>query len=238
MSMLWRPVSVVIEWRGGIAVKECVEKIQQEMVAWKQEELKKTLCGEPVLEISLSWPELNCKGLRGVNRYYCRMKDAWKRQWEREVYLSACVELAEKRGQSRPFTPWKVSLRGRVTLEDEALLSIVMEAREVHGNGRPLICMWGDTWGIKDGMPVALKELFPKKRGWKKQLAGEITAELERCGERGIRLDEAAPGTWKKCLSPRRFAVAKDKILLYIPQCSIAPTSEGVIELAVPRPDA
>ena len=219
-------------------MKERVEIIRKELVSWKHEEMNKTLEGEEVLKISLSWPELNSKALRGANRYYSRLRDAWKRQWERDLYIRSCVDLSEKRVQSYPFTPWSATLQGHVALEDERLLSIVMEARQVHGDGQTLACRWGDTWRLEDGMPVGLRELFPKGRGWKKRLRRDLAEALEQCRGRGIRLEPVTRGTWKKCLVSGRFAVTGDQILLYVPQGSIAPEEEGVVELALPRPGA
>jgi hypothetical protein len=216
-------------------MKEHLEKPDQGMVCWKQEELTKKLCGEQVLEISLSWPELSKKTLVGANRYYFRLRNGWKRQWERDVYISACIDLAEKRAQSRPFKPWKVSLKGRVMLEHEDMLSIAMEARELHGDGRTLVCAWGDTWRVKDGMPVELKELLPKSRQWKKQMKQSVLTALEGCVQRGIYLDGMTMSTWKKCIQPGKFAITEEHILLFVPQCTIAPAVEGVVELFIPR---
>ena len=219
-------------------MKEHLEQTEQGAVQWKLEEQTKTLCGEPVLELSLSWPEIKPKPLRNANRYYGRLKERWKRQWERDVYISACVDLAEQRGQSRPFKPWKVSLKGRVMLEGEELLSIAMEAREVHGDGRALVCGWGDTWRVKDGMPVGLKELLPRSGGWKKQMKQRIQTALEGCAQQGVYLDGLGPDTWKTCIHPGRFAVTGEHILLFVPQCTIAPAVEGVVELLIPRTKA
>lgn len=234
--MLCRPVGAVIEWRGGVRVKERVEAVRQDVVFWKREELKKTLGGEEVLTISLSWPEVSGKTLRGANRYYGRLRDGWKRQWEGDLYIRACVDLSERRVQSRSFTPWRAELCGQILLENESLLSISMEAREVRGEGRTLLCRWGDTWRLEDGMPVGLRELYPRGKTWKKQLWQDISAALEEC--RGIDLYPITRNTWKKCLVPGRFGVTEDQILLFVPQGAIAPEEYGVVELALPRPEA
>ena len=219
-------------------MKERVEAAGQEPVLWKQEKLEKTLGGEEVLTISLSWPELRGKALRGANRYYARLREGWKRQWERDLYICSCVELSEKRVQSYPFTPYAAELCGRILLENKGLLSIMMEAREVRGDGQRLICRWGDTWRLEDGMPVGLRELYPRKRGWKKQLRQDVSAALEACQGGGMELHPVGRNTWKKCLVPGRFGVTAEQILLFVPQGVIAPEEYGVVELALPRPQA
>ena len=58
------------------------ETMQQE-VTWLEESRTLTLTGEPVLELSLTWPKVEGKHMRGADRHYKRLKDVWKKHWER-----------------------------------------------------------------------------------------------------------------------------------------------------------
>ena len=62
-------------------------------VLWHEEKGSLTLEGEPVLEYTLSWPEVQNAGLSGrwISRYYDRLARSWKQRWQREVYLAACL---------------------------------------------------------------------------------------------------------------------------------------------------
>ena len=77
-------------------------------VLWHEEKGSLTLEGEPVLEYTLSWPEVQNAGLSGrwISRYYDRLARFWKQRWQREVYLAACLSFAQKREWSRPFQCW------------------------------------------------------------------------------------------------------------------------------------
>ena len=142
--------------------------VEGKRVIWKEEGRTITLTGEPVLDLSLSWPEPEGKRMRGVNRYYRKIYELWKKHWEQEGYWQACADLAQQREQSRVFRVWQAELSGKVMLDRDGLLSIAMLAREVQGDGRMLEYRWGDTWRWEDGSAVMLKELFAQKKSWKK----------------------------------------------------------------------
>ena len=209
-------------------------KEQKALIIWKEKEKTLTLTGEPVLELSLSWPQVEGKRMRGVSRYYQRLCQGWEKQWGREGYWCACADLAQKRAQSRPFAPWKARLSGQVTREDENYFSIAMAAREEHGDGRVLEYRWGDTWRQEDGCPVGLKELFPGNRRWRKELLLRAQQAAHQAQGQGVYLN----GDWEKGLrrwfSPVRFALGEHELLLYYPQCTLAPAVEGAVELRLP----
>lgn len=98
-----------------------------------------TLCGEPVLEETLAWPEFEGKGraVRRMTGYYRRLVRSCRLRWERETYCLACLRLAACREESRVFRPWQAGLTGEVAMEGADLLSIRMELREVRGDGGP-----------------------------------------------------------------------------------------------------
>ena len=133
-------------------------------VLWREEKKTLTLCGEPVLEETLAWPEFEGKGraVRRMTGYYRRLVRSCRLRWERETYCLACLRLAACREESRVFRPWQAGLTGEVAMEGADLLSIRMELREVRGDGRPLLSCSGVTWDWKAGAPVPLGMLLPE----------------------------------------------------------------------------
>lgn len=61
-------------------------------VLWREEKKTLTLCGEPVLEETLAWPEFEGKGraVRRMTGYYRRLVRSCRLRWERETYCLAC----------------------------------------------------------------------------------------------------------------------------------------------------
>ncbi len=209
-------------------------------VAWQEERRTMTLEGEPVLEYSLYWPELRQTGWGGrwINQYYRRLARSWRLRWQREIYWKACLELAERRAASRPFTPWTGRLAGEVTLNRDGILSLRLEGEEVRGDGKPCRVQWGDTWKVREGAPCTLRDFFPGKGRPSRRLAAEISEQgrarraagdcfLDQDWERGV----------KRFLPEREFCVTPEGVEFAFPQCTIAPAAEGNPVFLLPVPE-
>lgn len=207
-------------------------------ICWKTHEKTLTLTGEPVLEVNMSWPQGEGAGplVRSINRHYARLAQCWQRHWEKEGYLCACAALAQKREQSRPFTPWTASLSGQVTLDNGEYLSIAMLAREVHGDGRTLEYRWGDTWLWQDGAPVPLRSLFPGEKRWRRQLQNQLEQAVEHSRRSGAYLDQEIKKPLRCWFSSSRYALSPEGLEVYYPQCTLAPAVEGAPVFRLPLP--
>ena len=209
---------------GGVSMKE--EKAA--VIQWNNQARSLELEGEPVLEYTLSWPELKGAGLGGrwINAYYAHLAKSWQRRWEREVYWKACLELAQRRQAARPFTAWKGELKGEAVLNENGLLSLRFTGLEIRGDGRPNRVRWGDVWKVRQGAPCPLRELCG--RGWRERLWKELRRQgeerrqggdcfLDRDWEKKAR----AAGTGKDC------CLTQEGIEVSISQGAAAPAAEG-----------
>lgn len=210
---------------------------EEARVVWEEEKRVLTLEGEPVLRYSLSWPQVEGAGLGGrwISRYYARLAGHWRRRWEREVYWLACLELAARREESKPFTPWTGKLTGETALLRDGTLSLRFFGCEVRGDGRPARVRWGDVWKLREGAPKPLKTLFPGKRGWKKRLRRALVHQGEERRQAG---DCFLDGDWvqkaKKSRPLRGWCLTEEGVEVSLPQCAAAPAAEGCPVFTVP----
>lgn len=217
----------------GIAVGEQ----KQPRVVWTEEERTLTLEGEPVLKFSLSCPRVEDGGLGGrwINRYYARLSRSWRRRWEREVYWLACLDLAAHREAARPFTPWTGELRGETALLRDGTLSLRFFGSEVRGDGRPARVRWGDVWNLREGAPKPLKELYPGKKGRKKQLWRDVLRQGEERRQAGdCFLDPDWAKKAKKNHLLRGWCLTEGGVEFSLPQCAAAPAAEGCPVFTLP----
>lgn len=203
---------------------------------WREERKTLTLCGEPVLELSLSWPEFPGKGgaPRRMTAYYARLAQACCRRWERETYCRACLELAACREKSRIFRPWSAQLSGAVTLEGDALTSLRMDLRECGGDGRAILARTGLTWRLKEGAPVPLGQLMPERR-WRRPLLDRIEEAVQRRRESGTSLFDPDCGrTVRRRFSARQFCLTPEGLEVFYSQCLLGPALEGIPTFLLP----
>ena len=210
---------------------------QEVRVTWREEMRTLTLEGEPVLEYTLSWPEVENAGLGGrwISKYYTRLAESWRRRWEREVYWQACLELAARREAARPFNLWRGELTGETVLLRDGVLSLRFRGCEVRGDGRPARVRWGDVWSIREGTPKPLRSLFRGERGWK----GRLWQTMIRQGEERRRNGDCfLDGDWvKKARAARPFrdwCLTEEGAEVFLPQCAASPAEEGCPAFTIP----
>lgn len=201
---------------------------QEPRVVWREEVQTLTLEGEPVLSYTLVWPEVEGAGLGGrwISRYYRRLAQVWRQRWQREVYWKACLELAQRRAAARPFTPWTGRLTGEVALWEGGLLSLRLEGEEVR-DGRPCRVRWGDVWRVKEGAPCTARELFGKRRGWKREAVRQLVQQGEARRAAG---DCFLDPMWEKAarrLPLRDLCLTPQGVEAALPQGAVAPAAEG-----------
>lgn len=207
-------------------------------VVWREEKKTLALDGETVLEYQLRWPQVEGgrSGARRLSRGYEALADRWRKRWRREVYCEACLQLAACREQARPFAPWRCGLEGEVTVQEENCLGLKMQAREERGTDGVCRVCWGDVWKVKEGAPLLLREVLPRKWGWKTALCRQLTEQgeqLQRAG--GCFLDSDWQKKLKRHLPAGDYCLYGDRVEFPFPQCTLAPAVEGTPILWVPR---
>lgn len=190
-----------------------------------------TLEEEPVVHCVLTWPvcQGNRKGISAINHSRLRMVQMVRRRWEREVYLYACLDLADRRSRGHRFSPWRVQLDTCVTLLRDDVLSLWQEEREQWGNDiQPKCVRWGDTWSLKDGTYRTLASFF-STRDWKKQVLAQVTQRVQQQLASGESLlDADCESRLIREFEPEHFYLTEEGAEIFYPMCSIAAAGEGI----------
>lgn len=207
-------------------------------VVWKKEEKERKLRKEPVLHLELSWPEIQRGGSGGrrVSQYYRKVVQTWKKRWEKTLYCRACLDLAACQEEGRPFRPWSARLEGQVTFQDEETLSIVLDAWEDWGDGRPLQVRTADLWTVPDGRPLSKGRCWPERRE-RRKLFQSLAEQGEKRRKNGdCFLDPDFSKKLPRALSWRRCARTEEGLEYYAPQGVLAVPVEGVVAFQAPLP--
>lgn len=211
---------------------------QSWQVVWKQEKRLLKLRGEPVLRLELSWPEIQRGGSGGrrVSQYYRKVVQTWKKRWEKNLYCRACLDLAACQDTGRTFHSWSARLEGEVTFQDGETLSIVQDAWEDWGDGRPLQVRTADLWTVPDGWPLSKGRCWPEGRA-RRKLFQELAEQGEQRRKNGdCFLDPDFAKKLPRALSWRRCARREEGLEYYAPQGTLAVPVEGVVAFHAPIP--
>lgn len=205
----------------------------------KRQEWELTLEGEPVLRCVLTRPECNgtWRGLNAVQRYYDHVSEVWRNRWEKELYVHACLDLADRRAAGRPFRKWQAELVTQVTLQEGGLLSLWQEGREIRGYDRPLMLRRGDTWSLTEGVPRTLASFFPEDRRWKRKVLTQVAEQIQERLEGGESLlDRDCVGRLRREFDPENYCLTPEGIQLFFPMYTLAPGGEGIPVFTVALP--
>lgn len=202
----------------------------------KKRTWERTLQGEVVLRCELSWPELGgtWRGIGPIARYYRRVVQEWERRWERELYLYACLDFADRRAAGKPFRVWEARLTTCITRQEEGVLSLWQEGEEQRGFERSEAVRRGDTWSLDRGVPISLKSLCGRRRGWKRRLVKQLRAMArERLDSGTSLLDRDCVSRLGRQFDPERFYLTQEGITVFFPMYRIGTGGEGIPQFQV-----
>jgi len=205
----------------------------------KRQTWELTLEGEPVLLCELTWPECmgTWRGLKAINRYHDRVVQVWRERWEREVYVRACLELADRRTQGRPFRPWQARLSTQITRQEDGLLSLIQDATEQAGYDRPVTVRRGETWSLDSGVPRTLGSFFAPDRRWKKHLLAQVEEQIDHrlAGGESL-LDQDCTSRLRRFFDPEQFCLTDKGVQVFFPMYALGPSAEGIPTFDIPLP--
>ena len=195
-----------------------------------------TLQGEPVLRCELSWPELTgtWRGVASIARYYRRVVREWEGRWQRELYLYACLDFADRQAAGKPFRVWTARLTTCITRQEGGVLSLWQEGEEQRGFERPEVVRRGDSWSLDSGTPLSLRQVCLGKRGWRRRLLKQVRQQVRQRLEGGASLlDEDCHRKVKRHFDPDRFYLTQEGITLFYPMYQLGAGAEGTPQFPV-----
>ena len=211
------------------------------IIQWSETARELQLEEMPVLRWKVTAPKLegDWRGLGAVQRYYDRLATLWRERWERELYVRACLDLAQSRADGVPFRVWEAALTAPSVWQGEGMLSLYQEAAERHGTQRQLVVPMGDTWSLDAGAPIPLSALFPGERRWRERLLDQVEEQARARVDSGLTfLERGCLSRLRELFSPRRFYLTGESLVLFYPMYTLAPGGEGVPAFPVPRTGA
>ena len=205
----------------------------------KCREWELTLEGESVLRCVLTWPECTgtWRGLDAVRRYYSHVLAVWSNRWEKELYVHACLDLADRRAAGRPFRKWQAELVTQITLQEDGLLSLWQEGRESRGYERPLLLRRGDTWSLAEGVPRTLASFFSGDRRWKRKVLARVAEQAGQRLEGGeTLLDRDCVSRLRREFDQENYWLTPEGVQLFFPMYTLAAGGEGIPVFTVALP--
>ena len=125
-----------------------------------------TLGGQQVVTCTMCLPRVEGTGtaVRRLAGHYRRLEKLWTDYVRRELYLYACLELAQKQERGSAFRPWQGTLECKIGWQKGGVVGIRVRWREQRGFRSAQQRTWGDAWYTDSGEVCTLRAFAPHKR--------------------------------------------------------------------------
>lgn len=188
--------------------------------------------GFPVLTLRLSLPAFagDDRRLRRIDRCYARFGHCYESYCARFLLPRAAEAFRLAVAANRPFAPWEAEGSFRVTLQTPQLLSLTLDTAEP-GCEAVFRRRRGDSWDLRDGLPLALSDFFPGEPFPLRRLrAAARTALTARGGE--LRPD------WRLRLGTaakrEHFYLTAEGLVFFYPMYALGGAELGIPEFLLP----
>lgn len=196
-----------------------------------------TADGLPVLtaEVSLPRPtDRKSRTGRRLDRFYQLQCRAYLHYCEQFLFPHAVRLCRQAMEGAQPLPECTATLRYRVTRNEDGILSLYTQSREVCGGGADLH-RYGDTWNLKTGCPIPLSVCFPRRAAVKKILCSAAAEEIARQEGAGIsRYHENWRQELRRSFNTQNFYLTGEELVWFWQMHAIAPAAEGIPAFSLP----
>lgn len=194
--------------------------------------------GIPVLTAAISIPEpvsASDKISRRIRRYYQLQCRSYLRYCEKWLLPQAEAEYRAALTVSAPLPCFRAELGYQITYQEQNLLSLYTQSREITLPGQTLLTRRGDTWDLATGYPIPMTSFFPSHSPWKRQLLTFIAEDIQRQEKAGIsRYRENWPRDIRRYFNSQNYYLTSDAFMVFFPMYTIAPAVEGIPAFKIP----
>ena len=205
------------------------EDLRQEK-AWE-------LDGITVLHASVTLPQLAAtkRRARRFDRYYRHLCRAYFAYCEQMLLPWARAQCKAALETSAAWTHTSCELSYRVTLHEENVVSLFIDAKETNGPVPRLVLRRADTWDLRATLPMPMGEFFPKRTAYRKRLIALAREAARSQMAQGVAVyDEAYRILLRRAFSSRNYYLTDAGLCFFYPMYAVAPSAEGVVTFTAP----
>lgn len=193
----------------------------------------------PVLKYSSTYPVASSReyGAQAgrINSYYNASSGEFISYCERKL-LPAAIESYKNSVLNGYVVHEYEALRDfKATYNRDCLLSIYTDRYEFMGGAHGGTLRSSETWDLRQGRRLALKELFPGNNRYAQDIQLEIIRQIEeRTGGDDESYFENYPRLIKETFNPASFYLAEEGLAVYFQEYDIAPYAMGLPVFIIP----
>ena len=193
--------------------------------------------GIPVLHASVTLPQLALptRRARRFDRYYKHLCKAYFAYCEQMLLPWARAQYKAALDTSAPWTHMRCEMSYRVTLHEENVISLYIDAKETNGPVPRLVLRRADTWDLSVMLPMPMGEFFPKHTAYRKRLIALARETAQTQMAQGVAVyDENYRVLLRRAFSSRNYYLTDAGLCFFYPMYAVAPSAEGIVTFTAP----
>ena len=193
--------------------------------------------GITVLHTSVTLPQFaaGVRRARRFDRYYRHLCRAYFTYCEQMLLPWAKAQCKAALDTSAPWTHTSCEMSYRITLREENVVSLCIDAKETNGPVPRLVLRRADTWDLSAMLPMPMGEFFPKRAAYRKRLIAHARETAQTQMAQGVAAyDEAYRVLLRRAFSSRNYYLTDAGLCFFYPMYAVAPSIEGVVTFTAP----
>lgn len=195
------------------------------------------LDGITVLHATVTLPQLAAptRRARRFDRYYRHLGRAYFTYCEQMLLPWAKAQCASALDTSAAWTHAHCEMSYRVTLREEDVVSLCIDAREMNGPLPRLVLRRADTWDLSAMLPMPMGEFFPKRAAYRKRLITLARETAHSQMAQGVAVyDSNYRILLRRAFSSRNYYLTDAGLCFFYPMYAVAPSAEGIVTFTAP----
>ena len=191
----------------------------------------------PVLHASVTLPQLALptRRARRFDRYYRHLGRAYFAYCEQMLLPWAKAQCKAALESSAAWTHTLCEMSYRVTLREDDVISLYIDAKETNGPVPRLVLRRADTWDLNAMLPMPMGEFFPKRAPYRKRLITLARETAQTQMAQGVAVyDENYRSLLRRAFSSRNYYLTDAGLCFFYPMYAVAPSAEGVVTFTAP----
>jgi len=212
------------------------KKERQIEVTTQQAEKQWQYRGETVLTARAELPHTESCGAAGrrFRHYYRLFARSFFHYCQYQLLPQAIAARQQERSPNAVFLPAAATLETEITLQQGAVCSLCTRLTE-NSSGRRLQLCRGDSWDLRQGLPLSLEELFPSPAGLRRRLIAAILPQLQqRMKQQPSLWRQDALRRCRRFFNRENYYLSPQGIHLFYPMFALGDLGAGTPDFLLP----
>lgn len=209
------------------------------IVTMREFHRKLQYAGTVVIAIEAVFPQVEIPGNRPAqNRINARIRaqvGQFIRYSGSALYRRAVLQYRDSQNNAFPFHPYDAVLHYEITYNANCYLSAFRDRYEFTGGAHGNTIRFADTWSLKSGRLLTLRQIFGYCAGYRNLLLEQILKQADGMMKHqpGVLFED-----YRKLIvryfNGEHFYLTPDGLAVYYQQYEIAPYSSGIMVFTIP----